>query len=135
MNGILLALLFNLVFAADENCVKNGFTKHSPYYNKSPYFEACLRGKDEFLCRNKYEDQGSTDRQDRLNRTRTEPLGPGPTTVVLVPGSPIKTVKLCNVHGMLGARKEMKCLELAKMMNGLIVVQVSPNYRTVGGMK
>ena len=47
----------------------------------------------------------------------------------------MKTAKLCNVHGMLGVRKEMKCLELAKMMNGLIVVQVSPNYRTVGGMK
>ena len=61
MNGILLALLFNSVFAADENCVKNGFSTNSPYYNKSPYFEACLRGKDEFLCRNKYEDQGSTD--------------------------------------------------------------------------
>ena len=70
-------------------------------------------------------------RDPRTARTawtgRTEPLGPGPTTVVLVPGSPIKTVKLCNVHGMLGARKEMKCLELAKMMNGLIVVQVSLN--------
>ena len=40
----------------------------------------------------------------------------------------MKTVKLCNVHDMLGVRKEMKCLEIAKMMNGLIVVQVSLNY-------
>ena len=40
----------------------------------------------------------------------------------------MKTVKLCNVHGMLGVRKETKSLELAKMMNGLIVVQVSPSY-------
>ena len=39
----------------------------------------------------------------------------------------MKTVKLCNVHGMLGVRKEMKYLELAKMINGLIVVSVSLN--------
>merc|ERR1711990_1215268 len=57
MNGILLVLLFTSVFAADENCVKNGFSTHSPHYNKSPYFESCLSGKDEFLCRNKYEDR------------------------------------------------------------------------------
>ena len=37
----------------------------------------------------------------------------------------MKTVKLCNVHGMLGVRKEKKCLEIAKMMNGLIAVKVS----------
>ena len=97
MNGILLVLLFTSVFAADENCVKNGFSTHSPHYNKSPYFEACLSGKDEFLCRNKYEGQGSTVRLVRgpigrnltviskfwmvryeIWMVRYEILGPGP---------------------------------------------------------
>ena len=37
-------------------CIKAGFTLESPYWDKSPYYEACLRGTEEFLCKNKYED-------------------------------------------------------------------------------
>ena len=40
-------------------------------------------------------------------------------------GINLKTLKLYNAHGMLGVRKALKNLEIAKMMNGSIVVKVS----------
>ena len=40
-------------------------------------------------------------------------------------GINLKTLQLYNAHGMLGVRKALKNLEIAKMMNGSIVVKVS----------
>ena len=40
-------------------------------------------------------------------------------------GINLKTYEVYNAHGMLGVRKALKNLEIAKMMNGSIVVKVS----------
>ena len=39
-------------------------------------------------------------------------------------GINMKTYKVYNAHGLLGVRKALKNLEIAKMMNGSIVVKV-----------
>ena len=57
MDWKLLILIYNCLFEmGNGDCIRNGFTKTSPYWNKSPYYEACMRNGKEFLCRNKFED-------------------------------------------------------------------------------
>ena len=57
MDWKLLILICNCLFGMGiGNCIKNGYTKTSPYWNKSPYHESCKRGTKEFMCRNKFED-------------------------------------------------------------------------------